>query len=106
MITLPSGNVYFADFHGQWNEDYANPALLVAALSQCGYDLSVFQGYGPATHVQILANSLRLPLTFFSGRECMFDWAHITTWDLVGPPPPLDETDFRAVLADMRRAAG
>jgi hypothetical protein len=103
MITLPSGRVYFGDFHGQWNEDYTNPALLVAAHSYYGYDFSIFQGSGPNTHVDGLAMDLHLPLKFFQGRECMFDWAHVTTWDLQGDPPPLDETDFRAVLADMRR---
>jgi hypothetical protein len=103
MITLPSGRVYFGDFHGQWNEDYTNPALLVAAHSYYGYDFSVFQGFGPSTHVDGLARDLHLPLKFFPGRECMFDWAHVTTWGLQGEPPPLDEADFRAVLADLKR---
>jgi hypothetical protein len=103
MITLPSGRVYFGDFHGQWNEDYTNPALLVAAHSYYGYDFSIFQGFGPNTYVEGLASSLHLPLKFFPGRECMFDWAHVTTWGLQGEPPPLDETDFRAVLADLKR---
>lgn len=103
MITLPSGRVYFGDFHGQWNEDYTNPALLVAAHSYYGYDFSIFQGFGPITHVEGLARDLHLPLKFFQGRECMFDWAHVTTWGLQGEPPPLDAADFRAVLADLKR---
>jgi len=102
MIRLGSRTIYFGDFHGQWNETKTNPALLLAGLTYYGYDFSVFQGTGPTTWTDGMARALHAPITFFSGRECMFDWAHITTWDLEGDPPSLDTPDFREVLDDMR----
>jgi len=102
MIEIGGRKIYLGDFHGQWNEDRTNPALLVAGLTYYGYDFSVFQGPGSNHWTESMARTLNVPITFFHGRECMFDWAHITTWDLEGDPPPIDNPNFREVLADMK----
>jgi len=102
MIEIGGYKVYFGDFHGQWNEDRANPALLVAGLTYYGYDFSVFQGPGTNRAVESMARALNVPITFFPGNECMFDWAHITTWDLRGEQPPLDNPNYAEVLADLK----
>jgi len=103
VIEVGGHKLFFGDFHGQWNEDMTNPAILIAGLTYYGYDFSVFQGPGTNAYIDGMARALELPITFFPGRECFYDWAHITTWDLEGDPPPLDNPNVKEVLTDMRK---
>lgn len=102
MIHVGKYKIFHGDFHGQWNASEEELALLVAGLWHHGYDFTAFQS--PARHdaLEGIITENKLPIHVFSGKEYMYEWAHLTTAYVKGEAPPINDPDYEKVLAWYR----
>jgi len=98
MITVGKYKIFFGDFHGQWNASEEELALLPAGLSYYGYDFSVFQTPEIFNNLQKIINSNQIEYKLFPGRECMYEWGHLTTANLKGEIPATNSQNIEEVL--------
>jgi len=106
MIEIGRCRIFFGDFHGQWNASEEEMALLVAGLWYHGYDFTVFQSPARYEFFKNIVTVNNIPLEIFPGKECMYEWGHLTTVNVNGKPPDADCTDYENVLAWFRENAG
>lgn len=107
MVRIGNENVWCGDFHGQWLESPANLSLNLAALMICGNDFSLFNSgdTSPEGPFNTLVQKQELPFLVLPwGRELFYDWGHLMAGGLRvdAEIPPMDETDFIAVLKKLR----
>lgn len=91
MITVDKYKIFFGDFHGQWNASVEELALLPAGLTYHGYDFSAFQTPGIFQELQKIIDNNQIDYKLFPGRECMYEWGHLTTASLTGEIPAADK---------------
>lgn len=103
MIEIGNNKIFFGDFHGQWNASEEELALLVAGLSYHGYDFSAFQSPDRFDSLNKIISENNLPLRLFPGKEYMYDWAHLTTVNVKGEAPPINDPDCEKVLAWFKK---
>lgn len=99
MIEIGKEKIFFGDFHGQWNAAEEELALLVAGLSWHGYDFTAFQSPDRYESLEGIITENNLPIQVFPGREYFYDWAHLTTVNVKGEAPPINDPDSEKVLA-------
>lgn len=99
MIEVSGQRIFFGDFHGQWNANEAELALLVAGWWRHGYDFTAFQTPNRFAALTQIMDALRIPMRIFPGREYMYEWGHLTTVGVEGEAPPIDDPDCDGVLA-------
>jgi hypothetical protein len=99
MLQIGKYKIFHGDFHGQWNAAEEELALLVAGLWYHGYDFTAFQSPARYDALQGIITENKLPIHVFSGKEYMYDWAHLTTVGVRGEAPPINAPDCEKILA-------
>ncbi|MCF6175404.1 MAG: hypothetical protein L3J71_06530 [Victivallaceae bacterium] len=98
MITVGKYKIWFGDFHGQWNASVEELALLPAGLTYHGYDFSAFQTPEIFQELQKIIDDNRIDYKLFPGRECFYEWGHLTTTRLTAEIPAADSQNIEKVL--------